>query len=133
MNAMLMEEYIETARDFLVASDEEFEAGDYMQASEKLWGAASQASIALAKRHGRPDNSHGALRNLIFELPESDGGTALRAGFVAADKLHANFYHSFMDYGDEFARSRQVVHEFVDGVLGLVNGESQPQNGQTSG
>ena len=103
-----------------------------MQASEKLWGAASQASIALAKRRGRADNSHGALRSLIFELPESEGGTALRAGFVAAEKLHANFNHSFMDYGDEFARSRQVVHEFVDAVLDLVNGETRYQNGQES-
>ena len=130
---MLLEEHIETAKDFLVASDKEFEAGDYLQASEKLWGAASQAVIALAKRRGSPDSSHGALRTLIFDLPETEGGPALRAGFVAAEKVHANFYHGFMDYGDEFALSRQVVHEFVNAVLGLVNGEAQAQNGQDSG
>ena len=130
---MLLEEHIETAQDFLISSDREFQAGDYLQASEKLWGAASQAVIALAKRRGVPDNSHGALRTLIFNLPEAKGGPALRAGFVAAEKIHANFYPSFMDYDYEFARSRQVVHEFVDAVLGLVNGAPQPQNGQESG
>ena len=130
---MLLEEHIETAKDFLAASDKEFEAGDYLQASEKLWGAASQAVIALAKRRGMIDNSHGALRMLIRDMAKAEGQPDLRAGFATAEKLHANFYHSFMDYGDEFAFSREVVHDFVHAILGLVNGQAQPQNGQDSG
>lgn len=130
---MLLEEHIETVRDFLIASDEEFQAGDYLQASEKLSGAASQAVIALAKRRDLPDNSHSALRTLVWNMAKTDGEPDLRAGFVAAEKLHANFHHSFMDYGDEYALSREVVHDFVDAVLTLVNGQSQSQNGQESG
>ena len=127
---MLLEEHIGTAKDFLVASDKEFQAGDYLQASEKLWEAASQTVIALAKHRGMIHNSHGALRTLIRDMAKTEGQPDLRAGFATAEKLHANFYHSFMDYGDEFAFSREVVQDFVYAVLGLVNGVSRSQNGQ---
>ena len=53
---MLSQNHVQTARDFLVASDKEFEAEDYLQASEKLWGAASHATLALAKQKGSRDN-----------------------------------------------------------------------------
>ena len=44
---MTSEEHVKIAKDFLLTSDREFEGGDRMQASEKLWGAASQAILAI--------------------------------------------------------------------------------------
>jgi uncharacterized protein (UPF0332 family) len=130
---MSSQNHVQTARDFLVASDKEFEAEDYLQASEKLWGAASHATLALAKQKGSRDNRHRALRNLIREVAESEDAPFLRAGFAVAEKFHANFYHNFLPPGEEFSESREVVHEFVDAVLSLVNSNTQAQNGQESG
>ena len=130
---MLSENHVQTARDVLVASDKEFEAGDYLQASEKLWGAASHAALALAKQKGSRDNRHRALRIMIREVAESEDAPFLRAGFSVAEKFHANFYHNFLPPSEEFAESRVVVHKFVDAVLSLVNGNTQAQNGHESG
>ena len=130
---MLLEEHIETAQDFLISSDREFQEGDYLQASEKLWGAASHAAIALAKKRGSRDNRHRALRIMIREVAEGENAPFLRAGYAVAEKFHANFYHNFLPPGEEFTESRELVHQFVDSVLILVNGEAQPQNGHESG
>ncbi len=127
---MLSEDHVKTAREFLVASDKEFEAGDYLQASEKLWGAASHAALALAKKRGSRDNKHRAIRMRIREVSESENAPFLRAAYGVAEKFHANFYHNFLPPDEEFAESREVVHQFVDSVLALANGASQPQNGQ---
>ncbi len=130
---MLLEEHIETAKDFLDAAEKEYASGERLQAFEKLWGAASHATLALARQRGGPVGGHRDLRNLIWDVSKSESGPDLRAGFSIAEKCHANFYHDFMSYDDEFAVSRELVGEFVDAVLGLVNGEAQPQNGQESG
>ena len=47
---MLVHQHIQTAQDFLEAADREFEAGDILQGSEKMWGAASHAVMAVS--HG---------------------------------------------------------------------------------
>ena len=45
---MLTKNHAATANEFLDASDQEFAAGDHLQASEKLWGAATHAVMAVA-------------------------------------------------------------------------------------
>ena len=45
---MEQEDHLQTAQDFLTASDREFLDGDKLQASEKLWGAATHAVVAAA-------------------------------------------------------------------------------------
>ena len=51
---MTSAEHIETAKQFLADSDREFLDGDELQASEKLWGAASHAVMAIAEQRGLP-------------------------------------------------------------------------------
>ncbi len=121
---MNTEKHIQTARRFLDAADEEFAAGDMLQASEKMWGAASHAVMAVAQRRGWQFGSHAALRIAVRRLADETGDRALRGGFGMAEKFHANFYHDFMEQDADFDFSRDVVREFVASVLAL-NG-SQP-------
>lgn len=129
---MLSDDQVKTAREFLAASDKELKACDYLQASEKLWGAASHAALALAKKRGSRNNRHKAIRMMIREVAESEDAPFLRAAYGVAEKFHANFYHNFLPPDEEFAESREVVHQFVDSVLALANGQSQSQNGHQS-
>ena len=115
---MQTKEHAQTAREFLVASDREFEAGDHLQASEKLWGAASHALIAVAQQRNLPHGSHRALKNAAQLLVDETGDMALLAGFLAAQKFHANFYHDFMEDFDLDA-DRPTVKEFVDRLMAL--------------
>ena len=65
---MIAAEHAQTARDFLLASDREFDAGDRLQGSEKLYGAATQAIIALCQQRGWRYKSHRAMQQAVEAL-----------------------------------------------------------------
>ena len=113
-------EHVQTARDFLEAADQEFASGDHLQGSEKLWGAASHAVMAVAQRRCLPFGSHGALKEVVQRLSEDTGDRALISEFGIAEKFHANFYHDFME-GFQLNVDRPVVREFVTRVLALLS------------
>ena len=116
---MVVQEHIQTARDFLEASDREFAAGDVLQGSEKLWGAASHAVIAVAQERGLHYGKHNALSIVVRRLSAESGDEILPLRFAIAEKFHANFDHDFMeDY--QMEEQRPVVRNFVDRVLGLI-------------
>jgi hypothetical protein len=115
---MLAAEHIRTVRKFLEKADLEFAAGESLQASEKLWGAASHAVIAVAQQRGWERNNHGALRSAVRRLAREYNGPVLVAGFAVAEKFHANFYHGFMG-DDEIEFSRPPVVDFVERVLAI--------------
>ena len=116
---MLTDEHTQTAQDFLAAADLEFAAGDELQASEKLWGAASHAIMAVAQRRGLDFGNHrvmiNAARRIADELDDGD----LRAGIVAAQLFHSNFYHGHMETAD-LEPSAEIVRRFVYRMLALV-------------
>ena len=120
---MQIREHVATARDFLEAADREFAAGDHLQASEKLWGAASHAVMAVAQRRGWPYGSHRAMKTAVDLMAEEYDDPLLPVGFGLAEKFHANFYHDFMeDYQLDADRPR--MHDFVHRVIALL-----PENG----
>ena len=119
---MTQEEHGRTALEFLAASDREFDAGDHLQASEKLWGAATHAVMAAAMdRDWRDCRTHRELKNAVARLTEESGDPFLGAAFAAAEKFHKNFYHDEME-DFEVENDRPVVHLFVNRVLALTNG-----------
>ena len=116
---MLMDDHAQTALDFLEASDQEFAAGDRLQASEKLWGAASHALMAVALRRGWSHGSHYALKEAAERLTDEHDDFKIELQFLAAEKFHRNFYHDNMaDF--ELDRDRPIVHDFVHRVLALL-------------
>ena len=116
---MEYEDHGQTARGFLEASDAEFASGDHLQASEKLWGAATHAVMAAAVRRDWLCRTHRSLRNAVQRLADETGDEALLAGFYAAEKFHKNFYHDEME-PYEMDLDRPVVHRFVGRVLAMV-------------
>ncbi len=123
---MTTQSHVATAQDFLEASHREFAAGDTLQGSEKLWGAAAHAIMAVARQRGWPHGKHGNLRTIVRRLYQETGDEVIRGGFVAAQQFHSNFYHDFME-DDQFESDRPLVGEFVAKVLALVVSE----DGQT--
>ena len=117
---MLTQNHAETAEEFLVASDKEFAAGDHLQASEKLWGPATHAAMAVAQQREWPHRSHRSLKNAVGMLTAETDDDGIAAGFVAAEKFHKNFYHDEME-DFEIEHDRPLVHRFVARVLTLLN------------
>ncbi len=112
-----MREHIQTARDFLEVADREFAAGDTLQASEKLWGAASHAVIALCQQRDWPYGKRRNLKSAVQRLYAETGEEFLPGGFLAAEHFHANYCHDFME-DFQVEADRPVVREFVNRVLG---------------
>ena len=121
---MLVADHVQTARDFLDAAEREFDAGDELQGSEKLWGAASHAVMAAAIRRGWNSGSHRALKEAVNRLAVEFNAESLRLRFGVAEKFHINFYHGAMERF-EIDDDRPVVREFVERLLSLesVNGQ----------
>ena len=117
---MLVQEHIQTAQDFLEAADREFESGDILQGSEKMWGAASHAVMAVSQRRGWPHGSHNAMRIAVRRLSEEREDPFLRAAFGVAEKFHANFYHGFME-GEEREESITSVRLLVSRLTNMTD------------
>lgn len=121
---MEVHQRIQKVQEFLAVSDIEFAKGDDMQASEKLWGAAAHAVMAVAQQRGWPYGKHYALkvavRRLADEFPDGDPlSDALVSEFTTAESFHANFYHDFME-DFQIETGRPIVRRFVNRVLGMV-------------
>ncbi|MDE2843992.1 MAG: PaREP1/PaREP8 domain-containing protein [Chloroflexota bacterium] len=120
---MLTHEHVHTAQEFLEKAEAEFEAGDILQGSEKLWGAATHAIMANAQLRGWNFGSHRAMGEAVDRLAEEYADESLEPGFAVAEKCHANYYHDFMeDY--ELTRARAIVPRFVNRLLALLPREN---------
>ncbi len=113
---MDVNEHIQTAKEFLIASDQEFEAGDKYQASEKLWGAATHALMAVMQANGEIGRNHREMQIAAKRLAVQRGDEFIRTGFRTAEMFHANFYHGFME-DFQISEGRVEVHEFVKRLL----------------
>jgi len=87
--------------------------GDYVQASEKFWGAAAEIVKALAAKKGMVVKSHGELFSFVSGLKDELGDPELPRLFSLASALHQNFYEDWLppatvrDHGE-------AVKEFVE-------------------
>ena len=113
---MLRSEHIETAEWFLGDADLEYETGDVLQASEKLWGAASHVVLAEMLRRGMKPSGHKSTVDAVEMLGDDWEAPRLRPLFTSAEMLHANFYHGFLD-DQRFLEQRELTREFVERVL----------------
>ena len=87
--------------------------GDYVQASEKFWGAAAEIVKAVAAKRGIELKSHGELFGFVSELTHELGDPELPRLFSSASLLHQNFYEDWLP--PAMVRNLgEAVKEFVE-------------------
>ncbi len=122
---MSAEEHIATARTFLEQSAEEFDAGDILQGSEKMWGAVAHATTAAAMQRGWASASHRDLVSAARGLAEERKDRTLDMAFRIARNFHTNFYGNghFNPFRDpeHLNGDRDIVTEYVQRVLAIVD------------
>ena len=106
------EAHIALSEKYAREMDEFLEEGDYVQASEKAWGAASQILKAVASKRGKELKSHGELHKFVSELREETGDQELRRLWQVATSLHQNFYENWLPEG--------IVRESIEDVRRFV-------------
>ena len=117
---MLVRDHTQTAREFLAASDREFAVGDTLQASEKLWGSAAHAIMAVAQQRGLEYGTHRALVNAARLIADEMDDDQLRLGILAAQHFHSNFYNGTME-PEDIDYDGPLVHRFVGLMLALLD------------
>jgi hypothetical protein len=106
------EVYAGLAERYMREAERLLAAGDFAQASEKLWGAAALTVKAVAAARGLLLRSHGELFKFVRDLSCETGDPELRRLFSAAGVLHQNFYENWL-YPD-------VVRDYAEDVRQLV-------------
>ncbi len=100
---------------YLKDAEGEIRKKDYVQASEKLWGAAAEIVKAVAKKRENQDlGEHGLLFDYVSRLDRAFPELGLKRLFMVARMLHTNFYEDELsaDYVKDIGYADVV--EFVD-------------------
>ena len=114
-----VEMHLKLSEKYLRDSEELLAKKDYVQASEKAWGAASQIVKALAAREGREIRSHGELHKYVAELSKERGDREIMTLWFSASSLHQNFYENW--FPEEAVRSGvENVKSFIEKLRKLL-------------
>jgi HEPN domain-containing protein len=106
------------AEKFLREAEELLAKGDYVQASEKAWGAAAQMVKAVAAKKGKELKSRGDLWRFVLEVAgEND---ELRRLWHVANTLHQNFYEGWIP-PEGVRRAVEDVKRFVGKMRELLD------------
>ena len=97
---------------FLNDAEELLKKGDYVQASEKAWGAASQMVKAVAAKNGLELRSHGELHKFVSKISKERGDEEIRRLWQSAGMLHQNFYENWLPK-EMVAENIKDVKEFI--------------------
>ena len=97
---------------YMKEAEEYLNKGDYVQASEKAWGAASQMVKAVAAKKGKDLKSHSELHSFVLTLKNEVKDPELRRLWQAATSLHQNFYENWLP-ADFVRESIEDVKEFI--------------------
>ena len=91
------------------------DAGDYLQAAEKSWGAYAQTVKAIVSDHRWRATDHGSIIGVASELAalaghsDPEAGDILRHGLSTARSLHQHFYEEDLPDGMVIASADDVA------------------------
>ncbi len=106
----LSDKYLEDAEALL-------REGDYVQASEKFWGAAALTVKTVAASKGVELSSHREIWGFVNRLRDELNEPELNRLFSIASALHQNFYEDWLPPGT-VADNGEAVKEFVSRLQG---------------
>ena len=113
--------YLKLCEKYLMEGEKLLKEKDYVQASEKFWGSATQIVKALAADRGLELRNHGELHSFISRLEKETGDPDIRRLWQSAGMLHQNFYENWlppeMVEGD--AEDVKKLIEIVENMLKL--------------
>lgn len=107
-----VENYLKLNNKYLKEGDTLLEKGDYVQASEKFWGATAEAIKAIAAQREVDIRSHGELHRFVTALSKELNDSELLRYFASASALHQNFYENWL--------TGEMVTNYAKAVKSLV-------------
>lgn len=120
---LTQDEHAQTALEFLEKADRHYAEGDQIQASEKLWGTAAQAIMAVSEDNGLSSDNRREITAVAEQLAITHNDPLIASGFSIARMYYhdAHHVHLILD-GDEWLYDRPKISNFVKRVLALRGG-----------
>ena len=108
----LMKKYLKEAEIFLAK-------GDYVQASEKLWGASAEIVKVVAAKRGVELRTHRDLWEFVTKLRTELKDPELTRLFLQANYIHQNFYEGILP-PEAVTDGAVAVKEFIEKLEKLI-------------
>ena len=86
--------YLEPSRQLIRQAEAELELEDYIQASEKAWGAVAVAIKSIAEQRGWRHSHHRLTSAILGQLADEFNRPHLHDLFNTAESMHSNFYEN---------------------------------------
>jgi len=112
--------YLSLHEKYLEEADKLLGARDYVQASEKLWGAAAEIVKAVAAARQIELKTHEDLWSFVSKLREEMKDPEISKLFLAANYLHQNFYEDLLP-AEVVTDGLETVKQFADRLKALTN------------
>jgi len=87
--------------------------GDYLQASEKYWGAAVQMIKVIAARRGMELGTHRSISEFMSMLDREHPEMNLWILYTRANNLHINFYEDHVP-PEKVKEDSEAVKELIE-------------------
>ena len=94
------EAYLGRAQEYWKQASEFLKQRHFLKVSELAWGSVVQMVHALAVKQGRKLTTHKEIINYIRKISSMSGDKEMQELMKHAERLHANFYHQFLDEND---------------------------------
>ena len=122
--------YLQMSNHYVRQSRVELEAGDLVQASEKLSGSVATALKAIAQQRGWRHDSHAMRQAVASQLgselgPSTPVAQTLYRGRDAGDLHHESFYENFL-YEDDVLYAIGATETFVQIIEQLMSEPPKP-------
>ena len=109
--------YVSLYNKYIKEAEDLIKKNDYIQASEKIWGAAaSSVKAAAIKMIGRRLTSHSELWEFISELVDKTGDQELGLLWRTAISMHINFYENWAP-PKEVIRALKQIKKFAEKIF----------------
>ena len=89
------------------------DAGDRLQASEKIWGAVSHALTAFAMRKKWAQSTYADKKDIIRYISEQTGSPRINLLYDSVHRYHVNFHEDTKDVAD-IADGIEIAKELVE-------------------
>ncbi len=98
---------------YLTDAKKLLQEGDYLQASEKFWGAAVQMIKVIAAKRGLELGTHRSISEFVSVLDVEHRELNLWTLYTKANNLHMNFYEDHVP-PEKVKEDSEAVRELIE-------------------
>jgi hypothetical protein len=112
--------YLELNNKYIKDADVCLKNGDYVQASEKLWGATATIVKAIAAQRRKTIKSHEGISFFMAQIARELKDDSINSISLIADGLHQNFYEN-TNHPDTVKKGAKIIKLFVKRMRNRFN------------